>query len=102
MTFQSTSQSTPQMIRLVLTIILDLAGHLRDNETAQRIIDLLERWLPTILNEARDLLPAMQGIIDTLRGSNVLTCEQDAAINNLNMQSDSAFEAAAAAALKGA
>ena len=31
-------------IGLVLTIILDLAGHLSDNQTVQRIIDYVETY----------------------------------------------------------
>jgi hypothetical protein len=102
MTSQTTSQNTTPMIRLVLTIILDLAAHLTDSQRVQRVIELIERWLPTILNEARDLLPAVQAIMDTLKASGVLTSEQTALVDNLNTQSVAAFEAPAAAAVKGA
>lgn len=104
MTSQTASPQTAdiQMIGLVLTILLNLVDKLSDNATVERIIALLEQWLPTILNEAQDLLPTVQGIIATLEGSNVLTPAQAATIDTLNTQSDDAFEAAAADALKGA
>jgi hypothetical protein len=83
------------MIGLVLTILLNLVDKLSDNATVEKIIALLEQWLPTILNEAQDLLPTVQGIIATIEGSDILTSRQVTAIDTLNTQSDDAFEAAA-------
>ncbi|CAM5776255.1 hypothetical protein LMIY3S_05436 [Labrys miyagiensis] len=91
-----------QMIGLVLTVILNLVDKLTDNQTVERIVALLEQWLPTILAEAQDLVPTVQGIIETLQGNDALTPDQAAAIDTLNAQADTDFEAAAAEALKGA
>lgn len=85
-----------QMVSLVLNIILELVAGLTDNQTADKIIKLLEQWLPTVLKEASDLLPVVMGIITTLEGSDVLTQDQVASIDALNAQVDADFDAASA------
>lgn len=84
-------------IGLVLNIILNLVQNLTDNKTVDRIVSLLEQWIPVILKEAQDLIPIVTGIIASLRGSDVLTPDQINAIDALNAKVDADFDAAAAA-----
>ena len=90
-----------QMIGLVLNIILSLVQNISSSKAVDNIIALLQSWMPTILNEAEDLVPLVTGIIETLKGSDILTADQVQAIDALNTQSDAEFDAAAAIALKG-
>lgn len=83
-------------IGLVLNILLQLVSGISDNKTVQKVIDLLEQWLPVVLKEAQDLVPVVMGIISTLQGNDVLEPADVARIDALNAQVDADFDAASA------
>lgn len=83
-------------VSLVLNIILELLAGLTDNQTANKIIALLEQWLPTVLQEAVDLVPVVTGIISTLQGKDVLDPADITRIDALNATIDANFDAASA------
>jgi len=83
-------------IGLVLNIILQLVDGVSDNKTVDKVIGLLEQWLPTVLKEAQDLVPVVMGIISTLQGKDVLELADVARIDALNAQVDADFDAASA------
>ncbi len=90
-----------QVIIAGVSLLASLVGKITDSASVNNIITILEAWLPTIISEIQSLVPVVQGIIATLKGSDVLTADQIAAIDALNAQVDADFDAAAAAALKG-
>ena len=63
-----------------------------------KVVATLVALIPTIVQEAKDLLPAVKNIIAALSANPATTADQLAALDALNAQVDAAFEAAAAAA----
>ena len=63
-----------------------------------KIIAALVALIPTVIQEAKDLLPAVKNIIAALSANPATTADQLAALDALDAQVDAAFEAAAAAA----
>lgn len=84
------------IIEAVLNVILSLAGQVIKSNEIDNIITILEGWVPTIVSEFSDLLPLVENIIATLKGSNVLTADQVATIDALNTSADAEFDAAVA------
>lgn len=84
-----------QLIGTILQIILSIAGSVSNSTTIDNIIKTLSQFLPILLQEAEDLIPVVDQIIDLLKGNNNLTDEQIANVEALNKKSDDDFEDAA-------
>ena len=66
--------------------------------TIAKIISMLEALVPAIIQEAKDLYPTIKHIIETMRGSSVITKEQLDQLDVIEAKIDSDFDAAVAAA----
>lgn len=84
-----------QLIITAVEFIASVVEGIDSSTQVAKVITLLESWLPTIINEVSSLVPIVQGIISTLKGSAQLTSDQVAAVDALNAQCDAAFDAAA-------
>lgn len=62
-----------------------------------RVIAALDALLPVVIQEVSTLGPVVKGIIDTLKGGNVVTAEDLASLDAMNVQMDAAFDDAAKA-----
>lgn len=82
----------------VITLLASLVSKISDSSDVDYVISILESWLPTIVSEIQELIPLVEGIISTLKGSSILTDDQKAAVDALNTSADSGFDAAATAA----
>ena len=83
-------------IMLLLTVLAQIIPSLSSSTTLTNIINTLVNILPTLIKEVQDVAPLVQNIIDALRGNNVITADQLAALDALEAKADAEFEAAAA------
>lgn len=90
----------PALIEPILELILDLLGKTVTNTQVDRIIAIIEAWLPVIVNSLPNLYSKVQTIVGLLKGSNVLTPDQIARIDAMNIDSDAGFDAALDQAMK--
>lgn len=88
------------MIETILELALSLLSKTITNADVDTILNALEAWLPFIIKVAPNLYAKVQTIIGLVQGSDVLTPEQVDRINAMNMDSDTAFDAALAQAQK--
>lgn len=86
----------------ILTTILALIQQLVPASTSaalvEKILAVLIQLVPVLVKEYQDLLPIVQNIIVALKSDPSTTADQLAALQNLEVQWDADFEAAAAAA----
>jgi hypothetical protein len=86
----------------ILTTILALIEQLVPASTSaaliEKIIAVLIQLIPVIVQEYKDLLPIVQNIITALKSDPSTTAQQLATLEELEIQYDADFEAAAAAA----
>jgi len=86
----------------ILTTILALIEQLVPANTSaaliEKIIAVLIQLIPVIVQEYKDLLPIVQNIITALKSDPSTTAQQLATLEELEVQYDADFEAAAAAA----
>lgn len=86
----------------ILTTILALIEQLVPASTSaaliEKIIAVLIQLIPVIVQEYKDLLPIVQNIITALKSDPSTTTQQLATLEELEVQYDADFEAAAAAA----
>lgn len=86
----------------ILTTILALIEQLVPASTSaaliEKIIAVLIQLIPVIVKEYQDLLPIVQGIITALKSNPSTTAQQLATLQEMEVQYDADFEAAAAAA----
>ena len=86
----------------ILTTILALIEQLVPASTSaaliEKIIAVLIQLIPVIVQEYKDLLPIVQNIITALKSDPSTTAQQLATLEELEVQYDADFEAAAAAA----
>lgn len=86
----------------ILTTILALIEQLVPSSTSaalvEKIIAVLIHLIPVIVQEYKDLLPIVQNIITALKADPSTTAQQLATLEELEIQYDADFEAAAAAA----
>ena len=89
-------------MRAILTTILALIEQLVPASTSaaliEKIIAVLIQLIPVIVQEYKDLLPIVQNIITALKSDPSTTAQQLATLEELEIQYDADFEAAAAAA----
>ena len=87
----------------ILTTILALIQQLVPTSTSaaliEKIIAVLIQLIPVIVQEYKDLLPIVQNIITALKSDPSTSAQQLATLEELEVQYDADFEAAAAAAL---
>jgi len=83
-------------ILLLLQVLAQIIPALSNSATLTSIINALVALLPTLIKEVQDVAPLVQNIIDALRGNQVITPEQLAALDELEAKYDAEFEAAAA------
>lgn len=88
------------MIETILELALSLLSKTITNADVDTILNALEAWLPFIIKVAPNLYAKVQTIIGLVQGSDVLTPEQVDRINAMNMDSDTAFDAALTQAQK--
>ena len=86
----------------ILTTILALIEQLVPASTSaaliEKIIAVIIQLIPVIVQEYKDLLPIVQNIITALKSDPSTTAQQLATLEELEIQYDADFEAAAAAA----
>lgn len=82
----------------VLAIIGQLAGQTGNAALVEKIIEALIAIIPVVVKEYQDLAPIIQNIITALKSDPSTTAEQLAQLQQLEIQWDAEFEAAAAAA----
>lgn len=90
----------PAMIEPVLELILSLVGGAVSSGQADKIIAIIQAWLPVIIDTLPNLYTKVKTIISLLTGNSVLTQDQIDAINAMNLDSDTANDAALAQAQK--
>lgn len=90
----------PAMIEPVLDLILELVGTAVTSGRADKIIAIIQAWLPAIIDTLPNLYTKVKTIVGLLTGNSVLTQDQIDAINAMNLDSDTANDAALAQAQK--
>ena len=83
-------------ILLLLQVLAQIIPSLTSSATITNIITTLVSLLPTLIKEVQDVAPLIQNIIDALRSNSVITPEQLAALDDLEVKVDAEFEAAVA------
>lgn len=78
--------------------LISLAVPGANSALVQQIIQSLIVLVPVLVQEAKDLIPMVQQIIELLRGGGNLSTEQIDALDVLSTQCDAAFDAADAKA----
>ena len=81
-------------ILLLLQVLAQIIPSLTSSATITNIITTLVSLLPTLIKEVQDVAPLIQNIIDALRSNSVITPEQLAALDDLEVKVDAEFEAA--------
>lgn len=90
----------PALIEPVLELILDLLGKTVTNAEVDRVIAIIEAWLPVIVQTFPNLYQKVQDIVSLLKGNAILTQDQIDRIDAMNVSSDANFDAALDQALK--
>lgn len=88
------------MIETILELALSLLSKTITNADVDTILNALEAWLPFIIKTVPNLYAKVQTIISLVQGNAILTQDQIDRINAMNMDSDTAFDAALAQAQK--
>lgn len=82
----------------ILAIIGQLAGQSGNAVLIEKIIEALIAIIPVVVKEYHDLAPIIQNIITALKSDPSTTAAQLEQLQQLEVQWDAEFEAAAAAA----
>ena len=77
----------------MLTALLPLMGS--TSSGVEKVIEILIQVLPIAVSEAEALVTPIQNIITALQGNATITPAQMSALQELQAQTDAAFEAAA-------
>lgn len=83
-------------IQLILNILLSVAPMITSNSAVQSAIELIQKWLPLLIEEGSDLYKTAITVLGLLRGNKVLTADQVAQVDAIISDADAAFNAAAA------
>lgn len=84
------------VVSLVIQLLAKLVPAVADNQALiGDVVASLEQMVPVLVKEYQDILPEVQNIIAALKGTDGITAEQWNALDALETQIDTEFEAAA-------